>query len=155
LGPLLRLVGDAARLESEFGFRSLEALLWVAETVRNSVYVPNSLVRTSTGFTFALANPPLRIGAFSEIHLLVDGARVPPERVRFRVGPDAPWHTSTELGKDHPLELQSGSSSEFEADWPLEKRSEPLTVRLELRNVAVPPLVWLEIFESPREAPTR
>lgn len=152
-GSLLRLAGEAAQLEVEFGTHSLEALAWVARTVEASVYVPDSLVRTSAGFRFALANPPLRIGAFCGLRLLVDGTPMPPDRVRVRFGPGYPWRTSSHLSPEHPLELQGGSSTEFEADWPLVGAPVPITVRLELQSVAIPPLVWLEIHETPKESP--
>lgn len=152
-GSLVRLVGEAIRLEFEFGTHTLEALLWIAQTVNASVYVPGSLVRTSTGFRFALANPPLRIGGFSEVHLLVNGTTVPPDRVRVRLGPSHPWRTSSHLSSEEPLELQAGSSTEFDAEWPLVGHRAPITVRLEFQSVAIPPIVWLEIHETPGEVP--
>jgi len=150
IGSLLHLVGEAIRLELEFGTQSLEALAWIAETVEASVYVPHSLAKTPTGFRFALSNPPLRIGAFSSLLLRVDGTPVPLDRVRVRVGPDRAWRTTTQLDRVHPLELQAGSGLELEADWPLPEGSGPVTVRLELRSLAIPPLVWLEVRDTPR-----
>ncbi|MCI4364719.1 MAG: hypothetical protein L3K10_01450 [Thermoplasmata archaeon] len=153
LGALLRLTGEAIGLGVDFGTGSLEALLWVARTVEASVYVPDSLVRTPTGFAFALANPPLRVGAFSGLRLLVDGVAVAPEHVRFRRGVGDLWRASSALGPAAPLALQAGTRTEFEADRVLPERPAPVTVRLELHNVAIPPLVWLEIRESVREGP--
>ncbi len=151
-GSLLRLAGDAVLLEFEFGAQSLEALAWIAQTVENSVYVRDSLTRTPTGFRFSLANPPLRIGAFSELRLLVEGTAIPGDRVRFRLGPGQAWRTSAELSGDHPLELEGGSGLEFEADWAMAGVPETVTVRLELQSVAIPPLVWIEFREAMREA---
>jgi len=145
------MAGDAIRLETEFGAHSLEALIWVAETVDASVYAPGSLVRTASGFRFSLANPPLRIGAFSGLRLGVDGTWVPPDSVRVRLGPQGSWRDSVRLSPSNPLELQAGSWTEFEADCPLPAGPGPVTIRLELSNVAIPPLVWMEIHDTMRE----
>ncbi|MCI4372518.1 MAG: hypothetical protein L3K02_02585 [Thermoplasmata archaeon] len=150
-GSLLRLIGEAIHLEVDFGSHSVEALAWIAETVNASVYVPDSLTRTPTGFRFSLANPPLRIGAFSGLRLRVEGTVVPPEVVRVRLGDGRPWRTSSELGPDRSLDLEAGNGIELEADWPLPPTPGPVTIRLELQSVAIPPLVWLELQETPRE----
>jgi hypothetical protein len=152
IGSILRLVGDAARLEVSYGSHSLEALAWVARTVESSVYVPRSLVRTRTGFRIAFANPPLRIGGFSSLRVLVDGATVPPVAVRYRTGAAQPWQGVGSLGLAEPLELQAGSTLLLEVDHPLPPRSAPITVRLELQSVAIPPTVWVEVRDTAREA---
>jgi hypothetical protein len=151
LSSLLHLADDAIGLGWDFGFGSLEALAWVALTIQRSVYVPGSLVRTATGFRFALANPPLRIGAFSSVRLRVDGDLLPAERVRVRVVPGGTWRVTSDLGLEHPLTLQGGVGAEFDADWPVERPHHPMVVRLELQNVAIPPLVWMEFRETPGE----
>ena len=148
---LLRLAGEAIRVEAQFGTQSLEALAWVASTVGASVYVPESLVRTPTGFRFALANPPLRVGAFSSLSLRVDGVVVPSDRVRVRLGPACPWRETALLTPSEPLELAAGTPIEFDADWPLREGGGEITLRLEFHNVAIPPLVWLEVRGTPRE----
>jgi hypothetical protein len=154
LGSLVRLAGEVVRLESEFGARSIESLLWIATTVEASVYVPRSLTRTPTGLAWAIANPPLRVGAFSEVRILIDGAPVPKDRVRLRTGPARPWRSSSELSEDRPLELQGGVGVEFEADGSVIDARGPRVVRMEFQSVAIPPLVWLEIRDRLREAPS-
>jgi hypothetical protein len=152
-GSLLRLASDAVLLELEFGTQSLEALAWIGRTVESSVYLSGSLARTPTGFRFALANPPLRIGAFSGVRLLVEGTPVDPAQVRLRVGPGLPWRTTTSLSAEHPLELQAGSTLEFESNSPLEGTPKTLTIRLEFQSIAIPPLVWVEFRETLRGDP--
>jgi hypothetical protein len=154
LGALLRLADDAIGLGWDFGLGSVEALAWVARTVETAVYVPDSLVRTASGFRFALANPPLRIGAFSCVLVRVDGTPVPPDRVRVRHRPVGAWRTTSEIGTAQPLLLQAGNATEFDADWPVAPGSAPLLIRLELQNVAIPPLVWMEFREIPGEDPS-
>jgi hypothetical protein len=149
---LLRAVGDVARLEADFGHQSIQALLWVASTIQAGVYVPGSLVRTSDGFRFALSNPPLRIGAFSSVRVLLDGRPVPPGAVRLRTQDGAPWRTAAEVSGTEPLVLETGRGSQYEVAVPGASGSRPITVRLEFQNVAIPPLVWLEFRETPREA---
>ena len=154
VSSVLRLATEAVGLGWDFGLETLEALAWVARTVQASVYISDSLVRTDKGFRFALANPPLRIGAFSSLRVLVEGVPIPPEQVRVRLTPAGPWKVSSEFGTEHPLELQAGSGIEFDTDWPIEAKSGPVRIRLELQNIAIPPLVWMEFRETPREIPT-
>jgi hypothetical protein len=151
LQSILSLARQVLALGVEFGAHSLEALVWVARTVEESVYVAGSLARTPTGFRFALANPPLRTGAFSSVRVLVDGRPIPSDHVRLRPGPLAPWRTVSSIGPDRPLELRAGTPTEFEADWRLGPKPTPLTIRLELQSVAIPPLVWLEFRQVPKE----
>jgi hypothetical protein len=150
-GSLLRLVREGIRLEFEFGTQSLEALAWVGQTVETSVYLPGSLARTPTGFRFALANPPLRIGAFSSVRLLVEGTPVPSDRVRVRRSGEESWRVTSALGPSAPLELRPGDPTDFEAEWPLPSTSKTVHLRLEFRNVAIPPLVWVEFRDVPTE----
>lgn len=154
LGSILRLVGDALRLEAEFGTHSIEMLAWIASTVEASVYLPSSMVRTPSGFRFSLANPPLRIGAFSALRVGVDGSTVPADQVRLRAGPGTPWRGSGELSPAHPLELEAGTRTEIDVQWPGVDGHRSVQVRLELQSVAIPPLVWLEIRDTPREEPS-
>jgi hypothetical protein len=154
LSSVLRLAGEAIGVGWEFGFESLEALAWVAQTVEASVYVEHSLRRTATGFRFALANPPLRVGGFSSARLSVNGAAIAPERVRVRVLPVGPWRVTSTLGAEQPLDLQCGSRTEFDVEASVPLATVSLTVRLELQNVAVPPLVWLEFQEALQEPPS-
>ena len=153
VGSALRVAREALGLALDFGVESLEAFAWVAATVESSVYVPHSLVRSPSGIRFALANPPLRIGAFSSVRIRVDGNPVPPDRVRIRSERVGRWRTAAELSAESALELQAGSFTEFEVDLPAGKLPAELTVRLELQSVAIPPLVWMEFREPLGEAP--
>jgi hypothetical protein len=155
LRSILSLARQGLSLAMAFGVQSIASLIFVARTVEESVFMPRSFVRTPSGFRFALANPPLRTGGFSSLRLFVDGTALPPEHVRLRPGPDQAWRTSSSLGSDQPLELQAGTHTEFEADCSLGPKLRPVTVRLELQNVAIPPLVWLEFRQVLREAPSR
>ncbi len=147
IGGLLR---QGVAIEVEFGTHSLEALLWVAETVEGSVYVPGSLHATSTGLGFCLANPPLRVGAFDSVAVAVDGRGIPPERVRFRKTDAAAWRRASDVGPPDPYVVAPGDSTEFGVEVPPGSIGRRATVRLELRSVAIPPLVWIEIADSVR-----
>ncbi len=146
----LSLIRQGLTLEVEFGTRPLEALLWIAETIEESVYVPGSLARTPTGVRFALANPPLRVGAFGAVRLLLNGTNVPADRLRLRTGLAAPWRTAASVSRDAPLELAPGVPTEVAAETPPPAKG-PATVRLELESVAIPPLVWLEFSDEVRD----
>jgi hypothetical protein len=152
VGEVLSVLRQGLTLGVQFGTHPLEALIWVAETVEEGVYEAGSLRRTERGIAFALDNPPLRVGAFTYLRVVVDGAPVPGDRVRFRRGAGAPWRTPQSLGPDSPWDLAPGDRTEFEVDGMFGEGEEPLTVRLELRTPAVPPLVWFEFRESPSEA---
>ena len=133
---------------------SLEALLWVAETVEESVYVPRSLSRNDRGLSFTLANPPLRAGAFSSLRLWVDRLEVSSGDVRVGKGTPRTWRTAAQINESAPLELRPGEPTEFALDRVSTGTEREVTVRLELRNIAIAPLVWFEFTEIPRgEAP--
>ncbi len=146
----LSLIRQGLSLEVEFGTRSLESLLWIAETIEESVYVAGSLERTPDGLRFALANPPLRLGGFRAIRVFVDGAQVPPDQLLVRTGTAASWTPSTAISGTAPLELRPGVRAEFVvAGWSRAPAGHP-TIRLELESVAIPPLVWLEFSDDLR-----
>jgi len=133
---------------------SLEALLWVAETIEESVYVPRSLVRSDRGLSFTLANPPLRAGAFSSLRLWVDRVEVLSGDVRVRTGSPRAWRTAAEINEASPLELRPGEPTDVSLDRVSTGTEREVTVRLELQNIAIAPLVWFEFTEIPRaEAP--
>ncbi len=148
---LLSVVRQGLTVGVEYGTHSLEALLWVAETVEEGVYESGSLRRTPDGISFALDNPPLRTGAFESLVVRVNGDAVPGEGVRLRAGPGAPWRTAASLSRERPLALGPGDRTEFALTGPFGDGPEPITVRLELRVPAIPPLVWFEFRESPAE----
>ncbi len=151
VGPLLSLLRQGIALDLEFGTRSLESLVRLAETVEESVYVPGSLVTGPYGLRFALENPPLRTGAFRALRARVNGAAVPPGSVRFRPAGTDTWRDAGGLDRDHPLELTPGARTEFELALAPPPTGE-VTVRLEFENVAIPPLVWFEFREPARPA---
>jgi hypothetical protein len=150
-GPLLSLLRQGFSLEAEFGTHSLEAMLGVAETVEASVYEPGSLRVTPTGLLFSLANPPLRLGAFSSLRLRLDGAPVDPALVRVRTWSDRRWRETRALDATHPLLLGPGERSQVAVDILPAPQGSDVTVRLELTSVAIPPVVWLEFRDRPTE----
>ncbi|MCI4339557.1 MAG: hypothetical protein L3J68_04415 [Thermoplasmata archaeon] len=152
VGDVLSLLRQGLTLGYQYGAHSVEALLWVAETVEEGVYESGSLRRTPDGIAFALENPPLRVGAFTSVALRVDGTPVPGDSVRFRSGPGAPWRTATAVAADAPLNLAPGDRTEFDLAGEFGHGGDSITVRLELRTPALPPLVWFEFSESPTEA---
>jgi hypothetical protein len=144
IGPVLSLLRQGLSLEREFGTHSLEAMLWVAETVEASVYEAGSLRLGPDGLSFALASPPLRVGAFATVRLSVNGAPVDPERVRLRTERAPEWRTSSDLDADRPVHLAPGERAEFLLLEPTVVVGSETTVRLDLTSVAIPPLVWVE-----------
>lgn len=143
----LSLIRQALTIEHEFGTASLLELARVAQFLEHAFYVPSSLVRTPTGGAFRMANPPLRVGAFERVRLRVDGTLLPPER--GRIGPDLalapiPFH---QIDRSHPMTWMPGESKRIEFDLsPFSEGRHEL--RLELQNIAVPPLVWIEISDG-------
>jgi hypothetical protein len=152
VGGVLSVLRQGLTLGVQFGTHSVEALLWVAQSVEEGVYEAHSLARTSEGITFALENPLLRVGAFTSLRVLVDGAEIPGERVRLRAGAGSPWRTAASLGPDASYHLAPGDRTEFDLLGTLGRGSDPITVRLELRCPAIPPVVWFEFTENPSEA---
>jgi hypothetical protein len=154
LGGVLSLLRQGLTLGVQFGTHSVEALLWVAQTVEEGVYVPHSLTRTVEGIAFTLDNPLLRVGAFTSLRLRIDGTDVAGEFVRLRRGPGTPWRTAASIGADSSYALAPGDRTEFDVVGAFGHGTEALTVRLELRSPAIPPLVWFEFTETPSEAPS-
>jgi hypothetical protein len=152
VGTWLSLAHQTISLEVEFGAHALEALLWVAETVEESVYEPGSLAWTREGLRFALANPPLRAGAFLAIRAELNGAAVPAEQLELRHGEGSAWTPAATICRTAPFELVPGRRTEVQIRCPVRPGAEPVRVRLEFENVAIPPLVWLEFQNTPREA---
>jgi hypothetical protein len=132
-----------------YGARSLEALLAVAETVEEAVYEPGSLRRISGGLAFALDNPPLRVGAFASVQVRVASVPVAPADVRLRKGAGTPWRTADGVTASSPFDWGPGERTEFEVAAPAPEPGKPVGVRVELRSIAIPPLVWCEIREVP------
>jgi hypothetical protein len=151
VGAMLSLARQTVALGFEFGTHSLEALLWVAETVENSVYEAGSLVREGDGIAFALLNPPLRTGAFQSVRLSLDGQLVDPSRLRLRPGPGRPWQSAASISRETPFTIRPGQRTEVAGGTGPPVDGRPMDVRLELESVAIPPLVWLEFRDIVRE----
>ena len=151
IGSLLSLVRQGIELEVGYGTRSIEALLWVAETIEEGVYARGSLLRTPNGVAFRLTNPPLRVGAFSALRVAVDGRPVPTSMVRVRPGEGYPWREVAAISKVSPLELVPGRPTDVAMEHV--PTADRLTVRLELDSVSIPPLVWVEFTDHVGEAP--
>ena len=150
LGALVSLVRQGIALEVDFGTRSLEAFVWVAEAIEEGVVAPGSLTVSNGTLAFELTNPPLRVGAFRSVRALVDGRAVPALRLRFRPGPGHPWRSASSISREVPHEMVPGRSTEFAIDEAGVTAGARTTVRLELESVAIPPLVWLEFSEHAR-----
>lgn len=148
------LLRQGLSVEREFGRHSLEALVSIAETIEQSVYERGSLARTANGFAFCLNNPPLRLGAFSSLHLILDEVPISPERVRLRSGPGRAWRELTDLSKEQPLDIGPGARIEFAVDGPFPEGMKDLGIRLELQSIAIPPLVWFEFTDILRDGDT-
>src|ERR1700686_1814169 len=58
------LLRDGLSIGWQFGARSLEQLVRVAQFLEHCVYEPGTMSRTPDGVAFTLHNPPLRMGAF-------------------------------------------------------------------------------------------
>jgi hypothetical protein len=151
VAEVLSVLRQGLTLDLQFGSRSIEALLWVAETVEEGVYEAGSLRRTPEGFSFALDNPLLRVGAFTRLRVLVNGSAMPGDCVRFRRGAGFPWRTADSLAANSVWDLAPGDRTEFELVGRLGDAVSPITVRLELYTPALPPLVWFEFRENPTE----
>jgi hypothetical protein len=150
---ILSSVRQGLSLEVDFGSHSIEALLAVAETLESSIYEPGSFEIAGTRLSFGLLNPPLRVGAFSAAVLRYDGHEVPPGRAWWRPTGTTEWRSTAEISPGAPLLLRPGDRTQFAVD--LERRPDPgpVTLRLELTSVAIPPTVWMEIAETPRPVP--
>ena len=130
-----------------FGLRSAERLGSVAEFLERSVYQPSSLCATGDGVAFLLLNPPLRIGAFSSLRVAWDGEMVPPERAFLQRDGDSVERAFSDISRDRPVVLLAGRRVRFRVDlggaaYGFHR------VRLELRNLAIPPLVWFEFGDE-------
>ncbi len=130
----------------EFGARSLEELAAVGEFLEHCVYEPGSLHRIPEGVSFTLRNPPLRMGAFSGIRLLWDGAAVPSREAELRMEGEEVGRRLDRIDADRPATFTFGRRTEFRIrlDRPAAGDHH---VRLELQSVAIPPLVWFEFTE--------
>ncbi|MGI0054542.1 MAG: hypothetical protein ACREB9_02085 [Thermoplasmata archaeon] len=149
-GSILSLVRQGFSLEREFGARTIEELVSLAELVEESVYARGSLEGSTGGLNFRLLNPPLRTGAFASLRIVLDGIPIAEERIRVRSGDGAAWRTATEIDRDRPLEMRPGQPTEVRIDGARPSPGSEVHLRLELQSIAIPPLVWLEITDVVR-----
>ena len=156
IAPILSLLRQGLSVEFEFGTHSLEAMLWVAETVERAVYREGSLRATAGGLAFTLGNPPLRMGSFSRLRAEVDGVPVRDDDLRVRVEPDLAWRSAASVSVERPLTWVPGARGDFEVTRPGAAEGRETRVRLELESMAIPPTVWLEFRDrvAPAEAGT-
>lgn len=134
----------------EFGLRPLEELARVGLLLEHSVYEPASLRRRPDGVGFVLRNPPLRMGAFRGLELLWDGRRVPASEAWIRPGGRGPRRPFDSVGAEAPVGIPVGERTEVGFVGPPPSPG-PHSVRLELRSLAVPPLVWMFFKDHVRD----
>jgi hypothetical protein len=145
------LLRAAVSLVREFGLRSAERLGHVAEFLETSVYQPKSLRSVPGGVAFTLLNPPLRVGAFSSVHLAWDGVVVPAGAAFVRPGGHAVERPLSDIVPTRPIELRPGQPIYFRLTG-VQPDSGRHRIRLELQSIAIPPLVWFEFTDSIRRA---
>jgi hypothetical protein len=141
----LELAKEGLVLGWHFGARSVAELVRIAVYIQSSVYERGSLRRRPDGYSFRLANPPLRLGAFGRAKLFQDGVAIAPEKASVRLGAEEHERPLASVSRERPLPLLPGVPAEFRV------RTDPppapgriLSLRLELQNLAIPPLVWME-----------
>jgi hypothetical protein len=143
------LLRESLSLIAEFGLRSTARLAYVADFLERSVYASKSLHAVPDGVGFTLLNPPLRVGAFSSVRVAWDGTFVPGERAFLRPEGHSIERPFSDISLSRPVELRPGQRVDFRLlDIPAGSGSH--RVRLELSNIAVPPLVWFEFVDSIR-----
>lgn len=143
----INLLRQGVALVSEFGLRSAERLAYVAEFLERGVYSPHSLRRAPDGLGFTLLNPPLRVGAFSSIRVAWDGTFVDSDHAFIRAEGRAIERPLSDIGVARPLELRPGERTDFRLTG-VPARAGTHRVRLELKNIAIPPLVWFEFSDT-------
>jgi hypothetical protein len=141
------IIRQGLSLVSEFGVRSAERLAYVADFLERSVYAPNSLRVVQDGVGFTLLNPPLRVGAFSSLRVAWDGAFHPPDRAFVRAEGHSIDRALADIDASRPVELRPGERVDIRlTEIPVDSLEH--RVRLELQNIAVPPLVWFEFADT-------
>jgi hypothetical protein len=142
----LGLLRDGLRIGHEYGFRSLEELARTGVFLQSVVYEAHSLHAIPGGVAFALHNPPLRMGAFSRLSLRWDEREVPLDActVRPQAAPNAVRFS--EIGPQSPVVFPVGERIAFTAGVGSPTHGAH-TVRLELRSLAIPPVVWFRLTD--------
>jgi hypothetical protein len=143
----LELLREGVSLLSEFGLRSTERLAYVAAFLERSVYARKSLRAVPNGVGFTLMNPPLRVGAFSSVRVAWDGVFRPLEQTFVRVQGHAVERSLADIILACPIELRPGQPIDFHLEG-IPTDTDAHRVRIELQNIAVPPLVWFEFTDT-------
>ncbi len=121
-------------------------------TLEHGVYEPRSLQTTEDGIRFTLRNPPLRMGAFESIRVALDGIWADPARAWVHPGgtlAPIPFH---QIDRARPVTLPIGARTQFLVQG-LDASPRRARVRMELKSVAIPPLVWFEFADELRPEP--
>jgi hypothetical protein len=130
----------------EFGARALAHLTSVGELIQQNVYETGSLRLAGDRVEFVLRNPPLRMGAFSSLGVAFDSTPLAPDVVEVDPGTAGTWYPSA------PITIPVGQRTRIR----LKVHPTPTVgahhVRLELRSLAIPPLVWLEFVDVLRHS---
>ena len=150
-GPINRAVGlikDGIGIGFEFGPTSLERLVSVAELSEESVYERDSLHRTPSGVEFVLLNPPLRMGAYYAIDVQWDDSPVQRDHWSVAIEEDPP-RLGSSIDRAHPFTFPVGVRSHVRLDL-AQVDSGSHRVRMDFRNIAVPPRVWMDFHERVR-----
>jgi hypothetical protein len=146
LGSDLGLVADGLRIGKQYGFHSLEVMAVIAWYLERSIYERGSLRSIPGGIAFDLRNPPLRMGAFRSVSLAWDGEPVPASVCAAHPIDRAAPVPFDSITADAPLELRPGNRVEFTAAIGMPSPG-PHAIRLELRSLAIPPIVWFELMD--------
>ncbi|MCI4328133.1 MAG: hypothetical protein L3K01_05305 [Thermoplasmata archaeon] len=143
------LLAEGLRIGQEYGFRSLEELARTGIFLQSAVYEVGSLRTIPGGVTFALHNPPLRMGAFSKLALRWDDQPIPPEDCTVRPAASAEPVRFSEVQRSSPVVFPTGGRIEFTTHVPPPGWGSH-TVRLDLRSLAIPPPVWFRLTDHVR-----
>lgn len=122
----------------------------MAEFLERSIYQEGSLRATREGFSFRLLNPPMRMGAFHWATLSVDQRPLPPEDCSVSEPQGPSLRPFPSLSRQEPLHLRPGEGASFAARLPGLVPGHRHTVQLNLRNVAIPPMVWVRFTDELR-----
>lgn len=152
------LFGDLSALREglsigwAFGLGSLEELARNALELEYGIYREGSLARRPDGVAFELTNPPLRLGAFSQLRVFWDGFSLDPAKVRVATDRHPEPRAVATLSRSEPLELGVGEGSRFELALDPPPSAGHHRVRLEWTSSAIPPLVWMEFVDELSDA---
>jgi hypothetical protein len=136
----------------EFGARALAHLTSVGELIQQNVYETGSLRLAGDRVEFVLRNPPLRMGAFSSLGVAFDSIPVALDFVEVDPGTAGTWYRANGVTRETPITLPVGQRTCIRLKVSPTPNVGAHHVRLELRSLAIPPLVWLEFVDVLRHA---